>query len=290
MNQTRTVNLDPEFVAHVTTRTPMPFSHRLPKNQLLGIDAIADLAEELGPRFISAQEATKPLVAASTSFRDMATGGIASAIRELAVNDSWFTLLNIERSSIYRGLIDEILDSIAAAAGVAPQWMRRRMGFVFASSPGAITPAHFDIEHSLLFQLAGHRTLTFGDWPSQADRDAELRRYWDEQSFGRLERMPYERTHLALEPGIGCYIPPYVPHWLTNQDAPSLSLTLTFFEPTNDRQALVESFNSRARRLGLRRTRRYGEAPGRDRGKAGVMRIGNRLKCLVSRGGSVGVG
>ena len=284
MSQTTAPDVGPDFVSHVRDRTPMPFEHGLVGHPLLQLDAIAELAEELGPDHISAQEAVKPLVASSTSFRDVAPGGIAAAIRELAVNDSWFTLLNIERSPDYRALVDEVLDAVAAGGGMDLRGLERRMGFVFASSPGAITSAHFDVEHSLLFQLSGHRTLTFGDWASRDQRTSEVDRYWSQGSFGRLAQMPRERARHALEPGVGCYIPPYVPHWLTNENAPSLSLTLTFYEPSNEREALVGAFNARARRLGLSRTRPYGEAPLRDRGKAGVMRTGNRIKRLRGRG------
>ena len=31
--------------------------------------------------------------------------------------------------------------------------MRKRVGFVFVSSPNSVTPVHFDIEHSLLMQV-----------------------------------------------------------------------------------------------------------------------------------------
>lgn len=288
MNQSSTPAIGPDFATRVRDRVPMPFEHDLVDHPLLQLDAIADLAEELGPDHISAQEAVKPLVASSTSFRDVAAGGIAASIRELAVNDSWFTLLNIERSPAYRALVDEVLDAVAAAGGMDPRLLERRMGFVFASSPGAVTSAHFDVENSLLFQLTGHRTLTFGDWASPDQRDHEVHRYWGESSFGRIVQMPRERAQHALEPGVGCYIPPYVPHWITNEDAPSLSLTLTFYESSTEREALVGAFNARARKLGLSRTRRYGEAPLRDRGKAGLMRAGNRIKRLGERGETVG--
>ena len=80
------------------------------------------------------------------------------------------TLLNVEQMPRYRQLIDDEVDDLAAASASSRRAWRRRMGFVFVSSPGSVTPAHFDIEHSLCIQLRGERTLSFGDFPDDSDR------------------------------------------------------------------------------------------------------------------------
>lgn len=276
MNTQSGPQLDERFSRHLDERRPLAYTHGLVGHPLLTVEAVADLAEQLGGESISAEEAVKPLVNAVPDFQSLATDAIADRIRELAHSDSWFTLLNIEQSHGHRVLIDEILDAVATSTGLPPQSLRRRMGFVFASSPGSVTPAHFDIEHSLLMQLEGHRRLWFGDFPDPASREREVSRYW-QGSFGRLESMPIERGEHHLEPGTGAYIPPYVPHWLQNGDTRSLSLTVTFFDRSNEDESLVQSFNERLRRFGLQ-PRAYGSAPRRDRAAATLMRAQSSVR------------
>jgi hypothetical protein len=271
MSSTPWPDLGPDFVRDLDERRPVPFRHGLAGDPRLSLDSIAELGEALGPGCVSAEQAAKPLVSSDAGAGNtLELVSIADQIRHLAANDSWFTLLNIEQSGPYRELVDQVVEGLAASTGLDAGSLRRRMGFVFASSPGSVTAAHFDIEHSLLLQLEGHRKLGFGRFPDEEVRDREVSRYWN-GSFGRLETMPEQVAEVDLEPGSGAYIPPYVPHWLSNGDATSLSLTVTFFNRSNEDESMVQAFNEKLRRRGLS-PRRYGEAPTRDRAKAGFMR------------------
>ncbi|MGN6250787.1 MAG: JmjC domain-containing protein [Marmoricola sp.] len=263
--------VDRSFALAVAERAPTPYHHDLTDHPLLGTESIAGLAERLGTESVSSQAAVKPLLETDPAFLTLATETIADSIRNLAVTDSWFTLLNIEQDPPYHALVDEILDGLADRSGLRRTDLRRRMGFVFASSPGSITPAHFDVEHSLLMQLSGHRTLSFGAFPSAGEREREIHRMWTQASFGRMESMPVPTTEVELGPGVGAYIPPYTPHWITNGDLPSLSLTVTFYERSNEDESAVQVLNERLRGWGVR-PRAYGERPGRDRLKASAMR------------------
>ncbi|WGL51011.1 cupin domain-containing protein [Nocardioides sp. BP30] len=263
--------VDAALAADIAVRRPRGFDHRLAGHPLMSIDAIAELGQELGPDSISAEDAVKPLVTAEPAFRELAAEAIADRIRSLAAADSWFTLLNIEQERAYRELVDELVEGVAERAGLDPAGLRRRMGFVFASSPGSVTPAHFDIEHSLLMQLRGRRRLSFGRFGSPEVREREINRYWTGSSFGRLESMPEPVSELELGPGSGAYIPPYTPHWLSNGEEASYSLTVTFFERSNEDESRVQVLNERLRRLGIT-PKPYGAAPARDRSKAALMR------------------
>lgn len=280
MNKMPWPAVDRSFQAALEERRPVPFTHGLTGDPRFSLDAIARLGDELGADSISAEKAAKPLVSAdagATTTLDVVA--VSDQIRSLAANDSWFTLLNIEQSEPYRVLVDQLLDGMAADAGVDPATMKRRMGFVFASSPGSVTSAHFDIEHSFLLQLEGHRTLGFGEFASKDDREREVHRYWN-GSFGRLDTMPRQVDEFELAPGRGAYIPPYTPHWLSNGDSTSLSLTITFFNRDNADESMVQAFNEKVQRLGLH-PRVYGDAPGRDRAKVAFMRVYGAAKRRV---------
>jgi JmjC domain len=264
------LDLGSDFPASLAERRPLPFSHRLPGHPALAQDAIARLAEELGDESVICEAAQKPLVFTQGAPDPQHAEQAAEIIRNLDANGSWVTLLNIESRPAYRQLIDELLDDAARCQGVDPRGLRRRMGFIFASSPHSVTGAHFDIEQSLLLQLRGVRKLSFGTWPDEETRDREIRRYWN-GSFGKLTSMPNHSFDLTVGPGDGVYIPPYRPHWLRNGDETSLSMTLTFFNRDNETESLVQAFNERLRKLGVQ-PRRAGESALRDRAKAGAMR------------------
>jgi cupin superfamily protein len=277
MNNTPWPTVDRTFLAALDSRTPTAFTHGLSGDPRFSLEAIARLGDELGAESISAEKASKPLVSADAGAANaLDVVAVSDQIRALAANDSWFTLLNIEQSEPYRQLVDQLLEGMAADAGVDPATMKRRMGFVFASSPGSVTSAHFDIEHSFLLQLEGHRTLGFGKFADREQREREIHRYWN-GSFGRLDTLPEQTDEFDLAPGLGAYIPPYTPHWLNNGDSTSLSLTITFFNRNNADESMVQAFNEKVRRLGID-PKVYGDAPGRDRAKVAFMRAYGAVK------------
>ena len=271
-------DLGPSFPEQLATRTPAPLRHGLHEHPQLALDRIASLAESLPAGSISAESAEKPLVSGVGPVA-VSVAAIGAQIRQLADNDSWFTLLNIEQDPAYAALVDEVIDGMAANTGLDPRGLRRRMGFVFASSPGSVTAAHFDIEHSFLLQLSGRRTLSYGAFPDAATREEEVRRYWN-GSFGRLTAMPDHVRDIELAPGVGAYIPPYHPHWIRNGDATSLSLTVTFFNRDNADESMAQAFNERVRTMGLD-PRPYGESATRDRVKVSAMRVYGAVKRRV---------
>ncbi len=272
-------SLGPEFRAQLASRTPVPFQHGLHEHPQFGLAQIAELAEALPPDSISAESAEKPLVSEAPGSSELQVSGIGEQIRSLTDNNSWFTLLNIEQDPRYRDIVDQVIDGMAGNAGLDAGGLRRRAGFVFASSPGSVTSAHFDIEHSFLLQLQGARTLSYGVFPDDATRNEEIRRYWN-GSFGRLAAMPEHVLDIELEPGRGAYIPPYHPHWIRNGDDTSLSLTVVFFNRDNADESMVQAFNERIRKRGLH-PRPYGQSPGRDRVKASAMRAYGAVKRRV---------
>jgi hypothetical protein len=264
------IEAGPELARHLAVREPMTFRHELAADPRLNQSAIASLADALGAGSVVRENADRPLVFADGAPEPEHEAQGGAAISALEQNNSWLTLLNIERQPAYRRLIDEQLEALAGRCGLPADAWRRRMGFVFASSPGSVTGAHFDIEHSLLLQLRGNRVLSFGAFADDATLDHEVRRYWN-GSYGKLATMPRQTDEVRVGPGTGVYIPPYRPHWLHNGDTASLSLTITFFTRDNDDESLVHAFNERARKLGLH-PRRIGSAPRRDRAKAAAMR------------------
>ena len=144
--------------------------------------------------------------------------------------------------------MDATLDRLEPGMRERQGKMRNRAGFIFVSSPNSVTPVHFDIEHSLLMQVSGAKTVSVGRFESEADCRHETERYWD-GSHGRIEAIPPQLASFPLVPGIGVYLPPLVPHWVHNGPAISISMTFTYFTSASVRRNRIEHLNARLRRL-----------------------------------------
>jgi ribosomal protein L16 Arg81 hydroxylase len=157
--------------------------------------------------------------------------------------------------------------------------MCKRVAFVFVSSPNSVTPVHFDIEHSLLMQVSGCKTVSIGRWESAAARRHEFNRYWDD-SHGRIETLQPEEAEYTMTPGRAVYIPPGTPHWVHNGPDISLSVTLTYFTAATVRENRVEDFNAHLRRRHLK-PREPGRSAAVDIAKSSAMgawAMGRRLR------------
>jgi hypothetical protein len=251
-------------------RQPVEFGHALADHPLLTLDGIADLADTLPRDSIIYDTADQALLVPEGGPPRGALDRPGDVIRHLDENRSWLTLLNIEQHPAYAELMNDCLDEVEPHIAARAVDMRKRVGFVFVSSPNSTTPAHFDIEHSLIMQVRGQKRLTFGRFETPEAERHEVVRYWD-GSHGRIETLPPELTAFDLRRGVGVYIPPVTPHWVRNSDAVSISVTLTFFTPDTDRESLVQAFNTRLRRL-HRSPRWPGESPLVDRAKVAAMR------------------
>jgi Cupin superfamily protein len=176
--------------------------------------------------------------------------------------------------------LDQLESGMSAKQGKRVK-MRKRVAFVFVSSPNSVTPVHFDIEHSLLMQVSGCKTVSVGRWEDDATRRHEFDRYWN-GSHGRIEKVPPEVATYTMTPGRAVYIPPGTPHWVHNGPDISLSVTLTYFTAATVRENRVEGFNAH-----LRRWHMNPQEPGHsitvDTAKVcalGVHTIGQRLRSI----------
>jgi hypothetical protein len=248
--------------------------------------AIADLADRLPRRSVIADTAAQPLLVPQGGPPRGALDRPGDVIRDLRNANAWLTLLNVEAdpgmAELMNANLDQLESGIIAKQGNRRGKMRKRVAFVFVSSPNSVTPVHFDIEHSLLMMVSGKKTVSIGRFESDAVRRHEFDRYWD-GSHGRIENLPPEVATYTLTPGRAVYIPPGTPHWVHNGPDISLSVTLTYFTAATVRENRIEDFNSY-----LRRRHRKPLEPGHsaviDTAKVcaiGAMTIGQRLRSAV---------
>jgi hypothetical protein len=247
------------------------FVHHLDGDERLSLEAIAELADRLPRTSVISDTAAQPLLVPAGGPPRGSLAHPGDVIRRLDSANAWLTLLHADADPGVAQIMRVTLDPVEAA--VAPQQgpMHNRMAFVFVSSPLSVTPVHFDIEHSLLFQVSGTKTLSIGRYRSEAVRRLEVERYWD-GSHGRIGELPEEVATVALRPGRGVSIPPGTPHWVHNGPDISASLTLTFFNAATVRENRIEDFNSLLRRARLHPLP-AGSGPVRDSAKVCAMAL-----------------
>jgi len=259
------------------------FTHELQLDDRLTLASVADLADRLPRRSVIADKAAQPLLVPKGGPPRGALERPGDVIRDLRNANAWLTLLNVEddpaMAEIMNSHLDQLESAMIAKQGPKRGKMYRRVAFVFVSSPNSVTPVHYDIEHSLLMQVSGSKTVSVGRFESDAVRRHEFDRYWD-GSHGRIENVPPEVATYTLTPGRAVYIPPGTPHWVHNGPDISLSVTLTYFTAATVRENRIEDFNSHLRRRHLK-PREPGRSVTVDTAKVcamGVWAVGRRLR------------
>jgi hypothetical protein len=262
----------------------LEFSHDLHLDDRLTLAAVADLADRLPRRSVIADTAAQPLLVPQGGPPRGALERPGDVIRDLHNANAWLTLLNVEDDPGMADIMNTQLDQLESgmtARQAKRVKMRKRVAFVFVSSPNSVTPVHFDIEHSLLMQVSGSKTVSIGRFESDAARRHEFDRYWD-GAHGRIETLQPEEAAYTTMPGRAVYIPPGTPHWVHNGPDISLSVTLTYFTAATVRENRVESFNALLRRRHMK-PREPGQSVAVDTAKVcalGALTIGQRLRSV----------
>ncbi len=189
-------------------------------------------------------------------------------IRSIQEARSWLVLRNIELDATYRELIEQCLADNRPLLEARTSGLQRFQGWIFVTSPGAISPYHFDPEHNFLLQIRGTKTIHVFD---PVDRtivsEKDLEQYY--ASGGMLGKLEYSEEiekrgyTFTMRPGDGVYIPISAPHWVKVEDEVSVSFSITWYADEIFRRDRIYRFNARLRKMGLNPTP-YGHSPWRD--------------------------
>jgi hypothetical protein len=249
-------------------------THRLCGHPLLHIDALVELGQRLEARKLVRTHSDE--AGAGSPFGDAPVlhpnrRSAAETLSGIADAHAWMSLLNVQSDPVYRRLVDEVLDAIKPMVDRHDPGMCFRGGWIFVSSPGAVTPFHIDHEHNFILQIAGRKRLYVWDpfdrevVSEQAqelfhDQNSREKIVWDE-AFRSRARI------FDLEPGQGGYMPSTAPHMVENGSAPSITVSFTYYTDSTRRRELLYRGNAKLRRMGLD-PRPVGASALVDRGKA----------------------
>lgn len=240
------------FAAHYPDR-PAVLRHGLASDPRLTLDALATLADALDPAHVEYNRADLPT---GIDPADIPPNGLSAAetIRTIGSNSSWAVLKFIETVPAYRTLLHDLLGELDATVIPRTGPMLTMQGFIFVSSPGAMTPFHFDPEHNILLQLQGSKTMTvFPAGDTRFAAQTEHERY----HCGGHRNLPWHDAFLphgfvaALSPGDAVMVPVMAPHFVRNGPDPSVSLSITWRSEWSYREAEAHAANRWLRNHGL---------------------------------------
>ena len=227
--------------------------HHLPDHPLLSLEALAQLGESLPASEVEYNPGDVPI---GILPEDIPSNGlsIGETIRTIDSNGSWAVLKNIENVDAYRTLLMDLLGELKPVVEPRTGAMLTPQGFIFISSPGSITPFHFDPEHNILLQLRGTKVMNV--WPAGDERFAHRHEH-ERYHTGGHRNLPWEETYkddalqVPLAPGEAVLMPVMAPHFVANGDAPSISLSITWRSEWSYRESEAHAANAVLRRMGF---------------------------------------
>ena len=258
--------------------TPHILLHNLHEHSLLTLDALAELGAALPQSSAEYNRGDLPI---GVDGKPGGTGlSIQDTIRKIATSNSWAVLKNIEQVPAYRGLLMSLLGEIQPEIEAKTGAMPRPQGFVFISSPNAVTPYHFDPEHNILLQLKGSKVMT--QFPAGNARFAPDTVHESYHSGGARELewrddFAAEGTELAIKAGEALFVPVMAPHFVRNGPDSSISLSITWRSDWSFEEADARGLNRilRSRGLSPSSTSRW---PGSNKAKAYTFRALRKLR------------
>ncbi|MEO6239496.1 MAG: transcription factor [Vicinamibacterales bacterium] len=257
MSEQSTTRIDFDAAAFDPMKV-MPVRHHLMDHPLLQLDKLVALGRRLAAsnsvRWHSA-EATQDSSFHHAPDTHKAKWSAEETLARIEDASAWCSLLNVQQDSEYRALIDEILDGVRPIVERKDPGMCFRAGWIFISSPNAITPYHLDHEHNFILQVRGGKTLRVWD-PLDRNIVSEeaLELFHGASSRDKItwSQDIEERAYkFDLEPGMGGYMPTNAPHWVKNGPGVSITLSATYYTQATNRRKLQYRCNYMLRRRGL---------------------------------------
>jgi hypothetical protein len=255
--------------------TPQHLVHGLAGHPLLELDALSALAGRMRPETLEHNAAIGLQLGVGNDAVPANGLSVHETIARIGACGSWVLLKTIEQDPAYAALMRDVLAEIAPLVEPVTGPMLRLEGFIFISSPRAVTPLHFDPEYNILFQARGSKTMTL--FPP-GDPEIISAPFFEQYFAGGPRNLPWRdewaarSRAISIAPGEAIYVPLLAPHWVQTHDEVSVSLSLTWRSEWSFHHADACRFNRRLRSIGLN--------PAAPR----IYPANNRVKSYVHRG------
>ena len=255
-------------------------SHNLAGHSMLALDNLVQLAILLPADSVEHNQGNLPI---GIDPKDIPTAAlnVADTIRSIEENGSWMVLKRIEQHPDYAHLLHETLAELEHLVGPRTGAMLGLEGFIFISSPGSVTPFHFDPEHNILMQMRGTKTMTVFASGDDQFASAELHERFHLGAHHR--NLPWDDGFadkgqaIVLHPGDAIHVPVKAPHWVQNGPEVSVSLSITWRSEWSYAEADARAFNAVLRKNGIT-PRNPAPYPSRNLGKSIAYRTLRRVR------------
>lgn len=260
---------------------PQILDHNMAANELLTLESLAKLGTALPKASVEYNPGDLPV---GIDPDDVPGNGMSIADTILLIENSasWAVLKNIEQVPEYEALLLSLLAEIKPILERKTGKMLRPQGFIFVSSPNAMTPYHFDPEHNILLQLRGEKTMTV--FPAGDERFAPASAHESYHTGGPRnliwqDSFAEQGQACHLTPGKAIFVPVMAPHFVQNGPMPSISLSITWRSDWSFAEADAHAFNHMLRGWGMNPTA-PGRFPEQNKAKALSWRILRKLNLV----------
>jgi hypothetical protein len=268
-----------QYFAENYPEVPHRLHHKLHDHPLLTIQSLAQLGEQLPAASVEYNKGDLP-VGIDPALVPANGLSIGDTIRHAETSKSWAVLKNIEQVSAYENLLIGLLTELRPHIEQKTGQMMRPQGFIFVSSPDAVTPYHFDPEHNILLQLRGTKVMTqfpAGDARFAPDETHEGYHIGGHRNLVWRDELAPGGTPWPLAPGEALFVPVMAPHHVRNGPEVSISLSITWRSEWSFAEADARAWNGVLRRWGMS-PRAPGRYPAQNKAKSYAWRVLAKLK------------
>jgi hypothetical protein len=255
-------------------------THNLANHPLIALDKLVDLSMALPADSVEHNQGNLPI---GIDPKDIPAAALSAAdtIRSIEENGSWMVLKRVEQHPDYAQLLHETLAELEHIVGPRTGAMLGLEGFIFISSPGSVTPFHFDPEHNILLQMRGTKKMTVFAAGEDQFAPAELHERFHLGAHHR--NLPWNDDFanrgqaITLVTGEAIHVPVKAPHWVQNGPEVSVSLSITWRSEWSYAEADARAFNAVLRKTGIT-PRNPAPYPSRNLGKSIAYRALRRVR------------
>lgn len=232
---------------------PGKLAHRLIGHELLTLEALVELAGRMDAKNVEYNAGDLPY---GIDPDKVPHNGLSAqeTIRRIEECGSWMVLKNVNEDPAYRALLEGTLAELAGVIEPVSGEMLTRLGFIFISSPGAVTPFHMDPEHNILLQIRGSKTMMIvpGDEQVVPPESHEAYHVGGHRNLAWREEFASRGEIFELAPGEAVHVPVKWPHWVKNGPEPSISFSITWRSHWSYEEADARGLNRVLRSIGVK--------------------------------------
>lgn len=260
---------------------PHTLMHGAQHHRLLTLDSLAELAESLPARSLECNSGDQPIGVEAVP--EQLIDGIGDRIRNIETAGCWVGLRQVEQNPAYEQLLWDLLEDMRPTIEKKTGKILNLQGFIFITSPGGVTPYHFDPEHNILLQVRGSKVMTVfpaGDTAYASDEMHEIYQTGGRPELPWSEDMARGGSDWAITAGEALYVPVMAPHYVRNTNEISISISVTWRSEWSYAEADARALNKLLRQAGMNPAS-PGRWPERNRAKSYAWRALRKLGAVA---------